>query len=149
MTIQTTRVYLCDAPGCAASSPGKELPADWFRVDSAAHLATEAPPVKLARRRSNSLSRLERSAGAIFLHLCPEHPTAFDGHYPRTSSVPASRGSDTLVYVSCSCGVSLGGVQNYLAISSSEEGAPSHSAERAWWRHLPEDLRGYTSREAS
>lgn len=144
MSIQTIRRYLCDAPNCTTTSTGENLPEDWTRLSSAAHLEGKAP--RTTRPRSRTLSLSERSAGAIRLHLCPAHPDAFAAHTPMTSSAPARRRDDPeFVTVSCSCGASLGGVRNVIQVAPRRVG-PNHGPEYVWWSHLPAEFQQYALR---
>jgi hypothetical protein len=91
-------------------------------------------------RRSEALSYLQRCYGSFSLHLCPEHPDAFDDHQPRTEG----RGSGKNVTVSCSCGSNLG----LAAADTFVSRYPAKGTEYAWFEHLPAELRWYLWRGA-
>lgn len=125
MSVEVLRTYRfrCDAVQCSASvlSEAAEVPLDWSTVSSTAHQVHGVlPSVKSGRARLRALD-LEsmRSFGRFQLHLCPEHPSAFAEHQPRTDN-PGGQG----VVVSCSCGDQLG--------------LTPRNAKATWLRHFHE-----------
>ena len=139
MSTETLTRFRCDAPTCPASGIGSSNiapPDGWSVLKSTAHIpVTKEGPFPARRRRSSPLSYSERCYGGFSLHLCPEHPDAFDAHQPRTDG----HGYNSNVAVSCSCGARLGMAAAATFVSS----YPSHGTERAWFGHLPAELRWY------
>jgi hypothetical protein len=123
-------------------------PDGWRKLSSVEHIEPhQSSPYPARRRRTNRLTYPERCMGSFNLHLCPEHPNAFDAHPPRTDGRPGARGSDAKVSVSCGCGANLSWTSAGTAIG--RPGRPANNAENLWWSHLPEELRAYVNREAS
>ncbi|MEU9014310.1 hypothetical protein AB0D12_31975 [Streptomyces sp. NPDC048479] len=139
MSTESLTRFRCDAPRCPADGIGASIitpPDGWTRLQSTAHIpVVKTSPYPARRRRSNVLSYSERCYGGFSLHLCPQHPDAFEAHQPRT----AGHGYKSSVSVSCSCGASLGMAAAATFVSS----YPSHGTERAWFLHLPKELRWY------
>lgn len=167
MTLLPLSAHGCDAPACptVALSPDRHaLPAGWSRLSSTAWLDEPGwqKPFELTRtgrRRAESQipGKLDLMGGHFSLAFCHLHPLDGDpadnpllSHRPKTVGArPRGRGRnrDPYASVSCSCGWS-GGIQAaaYMVRSRPEEqSVPSYTIERAWWRHLPEALRGYSA----
>ncbi|MEV4975566.1 hypothetical protein [Streptomyces scopuliridis] len=139
MSTETLTRFRCDAPHCEANGIGSNNitpPQGWTVLKSTAHIpVTKDHPFPPRGRRPKALSYGERCYGRFSLHLCPEHPAAFDNHRPITNG----HGYKSNVLVSCSCGASLGMVPAVMMVAR----YPSHATEHAWFRHLPAELRWY------
>lgn len=142
----------CDGPVCQATALTRSLaamPEGWVRLASDAHLVDWMPggriPGRKGRTRADQRTYFDVHAGAFWLHLCPFHTEAFDGHRPVTVGGVADRTGDRRIQVGCSCGASLGSVINLTLVSGADT-APMRTPERAWWRHLPAALQGYVRR---
>lgn len=124
MTAEVLRTYRfrCDAAQCETTrlSETNETPACWSEVSSTAHQSYgPLPSVKSGRARLRAMSADGmRTLGRFRLHLCPDHPSALDGHLPQTDN-PGGQG----VTVSCSCGAHLSGNAGW-------------DAKDIWFRHL-------------
>ena len=148
MSAESLYRFRCDAPACteiAYSDRVTDTPANWRCVASNAHIPTKTPQTTRSRRRPLTYS--ERSAGSFRLHLCPEHHDTFDEHQPMTDGYRRP-GRDSYTNVSCSCGQGFGTVMAGFRIAGGDMAGPSSYPEKAWWRHLPEELRWYAEREA-
>lgn len=155
--MSTRSIYevLCDGPSCTATAVVRSItavPEGWRRIGSTEHLKGWKPggrvPGRGGRTRADQRSSWDIQGGAFSIHLCPAHGDAFDEHLPMTEGGIPSRG-DQRVSVGCSCGAARTSVINVITIASSApdfEQAPLRSPERAWWRHLPPELRGYAGR---
>ena len=152
MSTQTVHRLLCDAPNCPAMELIEDLaqiPDGWRKLKSTDHIPVPPRQSPYARRKPRTLTYTEQCRGSFTLHLCPEHPTAFDAHLPRTDGVYTRPGRDGQAYVSCSCGgmkTVLGGTGWRLA--SADMSGPDAYTEKAWWRHLPAELQWYAARDA-
>lgn len=138
MTTETLTRFLCDAPHCQTNGIGSNNitpPQGWTVLKSTAHIPITKDPSFAPRRRTKALSYSERCYGGFSLHLCPEHPDAFNAHRPITNGY----GYKSNVAVSCSCGMNLGTAAAATMVSR----YPSHAPENAWFRHLPAELRWY------
>jgi hypothetical protein len=139
VSTETLTRFRCDAPRCEANGIGSNNitpPEDWTVLKSTAHIPVTNDPLFAPRgRRPKALSYSERCYGRFAVHLCPEHPDAFDTHQPITDG----RGYKSNVAVSCSCGRALG-----VAPAATMVGQyPGSATEAAWFRHLPTELRWY------
>ncbi|MGA4867474.1 hypothetical protein ACPB9J_33105 [Streptomyces lavendulocolor] len=140
MSTETLTRFRCDAPHCPANGIGSDSitpPDGWTKLQSTAHIPVPQGPFNPypARGRRKSLSYSERCYGGFSLHLCPDHPNAFDAHQPRTDG----HGYKSNVSVSCSCGARIGSAPAATMVSR----YPSHATEHAWFQHLPAELRWY------
>ena len=139
MSTETLTRFRCDAPHCKVAGIGSDSitpPEGWTVLESTAHIpVTNSHPRPTRGRRPKTLSYGEQCYGGFCLHLCPEHPTAFDTHRPITNGY----GYKANVSVSCSCGANLG----TAAAATMVARYPSHATEHAWFRHLPAELRWY------
>ena len=141
----------CDGPHCPATAVVETIsavPDGWRRVSSTDHLADWKPGRRKSavtgRMRTDSRTLWDVEAGGFRLHLCPDHATVFDAHLPRTEGWAAPpRNRERRVRVACECGVSRDATASRHA---GRNAMPNGDAERAWWRHLPEDLREYATR---
>lgn len=144
MTTELVRRYRCDAPFCTVvefgTDKGRDLPDGWTAVSSTEHIAPYDTP--RFGRGSRAVTWSQRQSGSFRLHLCPEHPAAFDGHRPRTSGTPGERGRDDSVTVGCECGAQLGWARVAFLVGH----RPSLTSERKWFAHLPVELRWYARR---
>lgn len=134
--ITTKRFATCDHPDCDTvieTGPSvSDLGEGWRKVRSTDHITTDQ------RRRNDSAA-----SGAFHLELCPEHTEFFDAHRPQTVGTPGRRGRDGSVYVTCSCGASLGRTTASYQLAPRDT-KPSYYPERLWWGHLPAELRAYS-----
>jgi hypothetical protein len=141
----------CDAPRCEASTFADKVtdtPDGWQTLKSTEHIPYVKTSVYPARRaRSNALSYGERCRGSFSLHLCPQHPGAFDAHLPRTDGLYTRPGKDGMAAVSCGCGASFGYTGTGWRVAGADMSGPSAHTEKAWWAHLPADLRWYAERD--
>lgn len=152
MTTETVYRFRCDAPHCHAAVLAEDLkhvPEGWKVVKSTDHIPIPPRQLPFERRRPRTLTYSERCRGAFTLHLCPEHPNAFDSHLPRTEGVYMRPGKDGKAYVSCSCD----GMRTVLTstgwrIAGGDGLGPSAWTENAWWRHLPSELQWYAQHDA-
>lgn len=139
MSTETLTRFYCDAPHCHTNGigPSNITPPDgWTRLKSTAHIpVTKTSPYPARRRQSKTLSYSERCYGGFSLHLCPDHPDAFNAHQPITDG----RGYNNDVLVSCSCGAQLGRTSAVTMVGR----YPSHAPEWGWFSHLPVELRWY------
>ncbi|MEU6016909.1 hypothetical protein ABZ826_23525 [Streptomyces sp. NPDC047515] len=139
MSTETLTRFRCDAPHCEANGIGHNNitpPDGWTVLKSTAHIpVTKDHPLPPRARRSKAASYSERCHGDFSLHLCPEHPAAFDAHRPITNGY----GYKSNVSVSCSCGASLGMAGAVTMVGR----YPSGATENAWFQHLPAELRWY------
>lgn len=136
MSTETLTRFRCDAPHCQEHGIGTNNitpPDGWTALKSTAHI----PVVKTSptRGRRKALSYSERCYGGFTLHLCPEHPDAFDAHKPITNGY----GYNNSVSIACSCGMPLGRAPAATMVGR----YPSHAPESAWFHHLPAELRWY------
>lgn len=147
MTVQSVYRLLCDGPHCPANvlSDDRIVPEGWRELVSTDHLDLSTYPDS-RRPRQNRITRSEVVGGRFKLLLCPEHLTAFDAHRPQTSGGRDTRSGDQIVNVSCSCGARFPWTTAASIIAPATK--PSYNPERAWWRHLPDELRWYATREA-
>jgi hypothetical protein len=152
VTTETVHRFRCDAPHCPTAALGeslKDVPSGWRVIKSTDHIPVPPPQPAYARgRRSNKLSYTEQCRGAFTLHLCPEHPNAFDQHLPRTDGVYTRPGRDGQAYVSCSCGMQYVLSGTGFRIASADMSGPAAYTEKAWWCHLPSELQWYAQRNA-
>ncbi|MER5277743.1 hypothetical protein ABT025_18570 [Streptomyces sp. NPDC002809] len=138
MSTETLTRFRCDAPHCDANDIGSSNiapPDGWTVLKSTAHIPVTKDFLAPPRRRSRALSYSERCYGGFSVHLCPEHPEAFNAHHPITNGY----GYKSNVAVSCSCGTNLGTAAAVTMVGQ----YPSHAPEKTWFRHLPADLRWY------
>ncbi|MGO1025599.1 hypothetical protein ACTOXX_34050 [Streptomyces rubiginosohelvolus] len=142
MSAETLTRFRCDAPRCSANGIGHNNitpPDGWTVLKSTAHIPVTKDFLSPPRgRRTKALSYSERCYGGFSLHLCPDHPGAFDAHRPITDGY----GYNSNVTVSCSCGVTLGRTGAVTMVGQ----YPSHAPEKAWFNHLPVELRWYVWR---
>lgn len=139
MSTETLTRFRCDAPRCEANGIGSNNitpPDGWTVLKSTAHIPVTKDPLFPPRgRRPKALSYSERCYGRFAVHLCPEHPDAFNTHQPITDG----RGYKSDVLVSCSCGRQIG----RAAAATMVGRYPSHAPEYGWFHHLPAELRWY------
>ena len=151
MTTETVYRFRCDAPNCTTAllvENLKDVPEGWRVVKSTDHIPVPPrEPFATGRRRSNKLSYSEQCRGAFTLHLCAEHPNAFDEHLPRTDGVYTRPGRDGQAYVSCSCGMKYVLCGTGFRIAAADMSGPSAYTENTWWRHLPGELKWYAERD--
>lgn len=152
MTAHSIYRLACDAPHCPTTGIIETIlaePPGWRRISSDDHLADWRPEQQIrlsnGRRRTDQRSRWDVVAGAFVLHLCPNHPTAFGAHLPRTEGAAADRRTgDRRVSVWCSCGDLRASARDLTIVG--REPMPNRLPERTWWQHLPEGLREYATR---
>lgn len=150
MTTQTVYRLLCDAPRCTAMELIESLaqiPGGWRKLKSTDHIPIPSRQPAYGRRKSRTLTYSEQCRGAFTLHLCPQHPGAFDGHLPRTDGMHTRPGKTTQANVSCSCGLSFGLCITSFRVASADMSGPDAYTEKLWWRHLPTELQWYSDRE--
>ncbi|MCA1222437.1 hypothetical protein [Streptomyces sp. 8L] len=152
MTTEALYRFHCDAPDCDAAelrSKVTDTPDGWTKLSSTDHIPVPAKSVYPARRtRTRTLSYSEQCRGAFYLHLCPKHPAAFNAHRPITNGNYTRPGRDATANVSCSCGLHFGYTSTGWRIAAADMTGPAAHTERAWWRHLPPELRSYATRDA-
>lgn len=141
--MSTESVYrlLCDAPYCPAVAMVEDLsetPDGWTRLSSTDHLAGKPKPMVGRGRNRRPVDGWEIGNGSFRLHLCPAHPNAFGEHRPETTGYPKGRAAP-----GCACGWRSRSMECAHFVGRK----PSLSTERAWWGHLPEELRWYATRE--
>ncbi|RSS82959.1 hypothetical protein EF919_39395 [Streptomyces sp. WAC02707] len=138
MSIETLTRFRCDAPNCAATGIGHDTitpPDGWTRLKSTAHIPTPDPNTRsAAMRRTNTVAYSDQCRGSFTLHLCPDHPHAFDAHRPITTGYGGNH-----VRVSCACGANLGIAGDHHLVNRH----PAHAPENVWFHHLPAELRWY------
>lgn len=140
MSTETGYRLLCDAPYCPGAAMAEkltEMPDGWTRLSSTDHLAGKPAPLVGRGRNRRPVDGWEIGNGAFSLHLCPAHSDAFAEHRPQTVGYPKRSAP------SCSCGWSSGSIE----CTHSAGRKPSLSTEYVWWRHLPEELRWYATRQ--
>lgn len=152
MTTETVYRFRCDAPHCTAlvlAEALKDVPEGWRTVKSTDHIPvpTKTSVYTSRSRGARALTYTEQCRGAFTLHLCPEHPTAFDDHLPRTDGVRTRPGRDGQAYVSCSCGMKYVLCGTGFRIAAADISGPAAYTEKAWWQHLPTDLKWYADRD--
>ncbi|MFF2411768.1 hypothetical protein [Streptomyces sp. NPDC058092] len=138
MSTETLTRFRCDAPQCQTNGIGANNitpPDGWSVLRSTAHIPVTKDHPFPSRGRRKALSYSERCYGRFSVHLCPEHPDAFNAHRPITDG----RGYKSNVAVSCTCGAILGTAPAATMVGQ----YPSHAPESAWFRHLPVELRWY------
>ncbi|MFB7359692.1 hypothetical protein [Streptomyces gardneri] len=138
MSTETLTRFRCDAPHCHANGIGHNNitpPDGWTKLQSTAHIPVTRDSPYSARRSRRTLSYLERCYGSITIHLCPDHPAAFNAHRPITDG----HGYRSNVSVSCSCGHLRASAPAATMVSR----YPAHATEAAWFHHLPAELRWY------
>lgn len=156
MTSRLITSLHCDAPGCDARAiveRSTDTPEGWTVFRSDAHLDGWKPgrlPTASGRTRQDRRTLSDVLSGSFRLHLCPEHPSVFAGHLPKTTGTSASgrRGSyERSTSVECSCGgFSTWGIPQAHRVAPRSEG-PNYLPERAWWSHLPPELKAYGTRD--
>lgn len=138
MSTETLTRFRCDAPHCEANGIGHNNitpPDGWTSLKSTAHIPVTKSSPYPARGRRKALSYSDRCYGGFSLHLCPDHPDAFDDHQPITNGY----GYNSNVQVSCSCGAQLGRTPAATMVGR----FPGHAPENSWFHHLPAELRWY------
>lgn len=152
MTTETVYRFRCDAPHCTTAvlvEDLKDVPDGWRTIKSTDHIPVPPPQPAWERRKPRTLTYSEQCRGAFTLHLCPQHPDAFDAHLPRTNGVYTRPGRDGQASVSCSCGLNLGLRGTGWRIAAADMSGPSAYTEKAWWQHLPTELQWYAERGAA
>lgn len=153
MTATSIYRLACDAPHCPTTTvveDSTDTPNGWRRLASTDHLTDWKPGQRLrsqatGRTHIDKRTRWDIIAGSFTLHLCPDHTDTFDTHLPTTEGTATSaRDREQRVIVACSCGQLRAYAKAIRWVSTDPE--PNHDPERAWWRHLPADLREYATR---
>jgi len=150
MTVQSIYRILCDAPYCTASDMIEKItavPDGWVRLASFDHMRGKPLPEIGRGRYRRRLDSWAAMSGGFAITLCPQHGEAFGEHHPQTlgNESPKRANQDQHVRVGCACGWQVGAVRSLHVVGRT----PSSTVEAAWWRHLPEDLRWYATREAA
>lgn len=150
MTIVTVQFAACDAPDCTTRETVEfhGAPPGWRRVASTDHLAEARERLGKQRRNPARLAAEDSlSVGLFMLHLCPAHHDAYAAHLPRTTGYRSR--SSALVDVSCSCGEKLGRFGDVTLVLAPGATGPRRNTARAWWSHLPADLKTAYGRNAA
>lgn len=141
MSVETVYRLLCDAPYCTATAMverASDAPDGWSVLRSTDHLAGKPKPMVGRGRNRRPVDGWEIGNGSFRVHLCPDHPEAFGEHWPQTTGFPKGR-----AIPGCACGWRCGSMEDVRLVGR----RPSSTVERAWRRHLPEQLRWYATRE--
>lgn len=151
MTTQAIYRLHCDSPACTATAVVEEIrdsPDGWTRLSSTTHLASWKPGRKIPGTRRIDRSTLgDLMCGSFSLHLCPDHPDAFADHLPQTEGdILRPRESYRRIVVRCSCDWRTT-TNDLIIVGDPTKDGPRRQPEQAWWRHLPDELKGYATRD--